>query len=266
MTQLSVPHFDGLPSTPAWLRPADGETGQVVFVVLRAGQATLSGRLTRLSPDDAHSYRVLRQRTMFSWRSAWLGALSALGLVGGIAAAAEATQPDRPIRIALPPSRPATVVAPLGFVEPAKALGSVPGRSQPSPLADINRSPQPVASLTAATNRKATPQKVAPQSSSSSSGEFFRAEPVQAAARRAILSGIAQFWTYGGLEGVVVAGPLEMRSNQACHRIALWAENQGKSGDSMTFASCLNDRGEWKSPARLRPDPSSDFADDSPPF
>ena len=258
MTQLSVPHFDDPHPAPAWLRPAGYQPREVVVVVLGAGQANPFGRLTRLSAEHTQSYRVRRRRTRFSWRSAWLGALSALGLAGGLAAAAGATQLDRPIRIELPPSRPAAALAPLSLIGRAVAPNTMAGRSNPLLRAKADRvlpagtSAAPPAKLTA------TPPQSSSQSNGGGSGEFYRAEPVQAAAQRAILSGVAQSWTYGGLTGVVIAGPLDLRSNRACHRIALWAENRPESGDSMAFTSCLNDRGAWKTPAGLPPEPSGE--------
>ena len=117
---------------------------------------------------------------------------------------------------------------------------------------------------TSATTRAelaAAPPAVLSRSKSGGSSEFYRADAVQAAAQRAILSGIAQSWTYAGLTGVVIAGPLDLRSNRACHRIALWAEDRSGSGNSMAFTSCLNDRAEWKTPAGLPPEPPSESTD-----
>ena len=261
MTQISVPYFADPPPAPAWLRPAECDVREILVVVLGTGPAKPFGRLRRLSAEQTQSYRVMRRRTRFSWRSAWLGALSALGLVGGLAAAAQATQPERPIRITLPPSRPPTALASLAYIERAKAPGSSRGQLRTSPRS-LAEPVLPASASAAPTERLAlTPPQGPARSTGGGSAEFYRAEPVQAAAQRAILSGIAQSWTFGGLTGVVIAGPLELRSNRACHRIALWAENRPDSGDSMAFTSCLTDRGKWKVPAGVLLEPSRESID-----
>ena len=254
MTQLSISHRDSLPTAPMGLRRTHHYTDNVLVVVLSAGHANAFGRLNRLSAEPLCSYRLHRRRTRFSWRSAWLGALTALGLAGGLAAAAGATQPDRPIRIALPPARPAATLAPSALIERAGSSNSTAKRSPPLPRAGLG--PVPPAGTTSAfiARPAVAPPKSASRPGGGGSAEFYRADPVQAAAQRAILSGIAQSWTYGGLTGVVIAGPLDLGSNRACHRIALWAENGPESGDSMAFTSCLNDRGEWRTPAGLWPE------------
>ena len=264
MTQLYVPRFASLPPAPAWLRPVERESGEVLIVVLGDRQSHSADRFTRLSSDSAQAYRIRRRQPRFSWRSAWLGALSALGLVGGLAAGAEATQPDRPIRIALPPARPtaaSATPAPAMLVVPVMVPNSSPGRSNTGLRARGGSTLPSDDPISSSTKLAGTTPRVSSRPSDGGPGEFYRAEPVQAAAQRAILSGIAQSWTYGGLTGVVIAGPLDLHSNTACHRIALWAENRPESGGSMAFTSCLNDRGEWKTPAGLRPAPSSGSID-----
>ena len=261
MNQLDDLRCGGLSHAPAWLRPGKNEAAKVLIVLLGGERAHSTGRLTRLSANSAQTYRIQRRQTCFSWRSAWLGALSALGLVGGLAAAAQATQPDRPIRIALPPARPATAPAPAMLVGPVMVPSSSPGRSNTGLRARGGSTLPSDASISSSAKLAGTPPSVSSRPSDDGSDEFYRAEPVQAASQRAILSGIAQSWSYGGLTGVVIAGPLDLHSNTACHRIALWAENRPESGDSMAFTSCLNDRGEWKTPAGLRPAPSSGSID-----
>ena len=261
MTQLSIPHRDDLPTAPMGLRRKHHNTDDVLVVVLGAGHATSFGRLIRLSVDHHYSYRVQRSRTLFSWRSAWLGALTALGLAGGLAAAAGATQPDRPIRFALPPARPAATLAPSALIERAGGSNSTARRSPPLSPAGFGPALPAGAISDSIAKPSVAPPKIASRRVGVGSGEFYRADPVQAAAQRAILSGIAQTWTFGGLTGVVIAGPLEIGSNRACHRIALWAENRPGSGDSMAFTSCLNDRGDWRMPADLRPEPPPGSAD-----
>lgn len=259
MTQLSVPHFDHPPPAPAWLRPADLDPRDIVIVVLGAGHANRFSRLTREPQTHAQAYRVHRRQGRFSWRSAWLGALSALGLAGSLAAAAEATQTDRPIRIALPAPRPAPSLVPPPLS--ARTVGSnyQSRRSNPIPGAEEPAS-APAGAVIPAAKLAPSPPHAQARTDADSSGEFYRAEPVQAAAQRAILSGVAQSWSYGGLTGVVIAGPLDLRSNRACRRIALWAESQAQPGDSMAFTSCLNDRSEWKTPADMRSELPSEFA------
>ena len=261
MTQVYIPRFASLPPAPAWLRHVERESGEVLIIVLGGGQSRSADRFTRLSSDTAQAYRIRRRQPRISWRSAWLGALSALGLVGGLAAGAEATQPDRPIRIALPPARPAVATAPAMLVAPAIVPSSSPGRSNTGLRARGGSTQPSDASISSSAKLAGTQTRVFSRPSDGGSGEFYRAEPIQAAAQRAILSGIAQSWSYGGLTGVVIAGPLDLHSNTACHRIALWAENRPESGDSMTFTSCLNDRGEWETPAGLQPPPSSGSID-----
>ena len=261
MTQLSIPLFDGLPAAPTWLRPADHEAGEILICVVGPGRTNRFGRLTRLSPDSVQSYRVQRRRTSFTWRSAWLGALSALGLVGGLAAAAEATQPERPIRIALPLARPAVEPASLAPVQSGGVSDAEPGRSSISQIALQSPVLRPDVPVIAPVKLATKPAKVSTLRSNAGSGDFYRAEPIQAAAQRAILSGVAQSWTFGGLTGVVIAGPLELRSNRACHRIALWAQSHPESGDSMGFTSCLNDGGDWKTPAGLREESLAESVD-----
>ena len=257
MTQLSVPHFGGPPPATRWLRPAVWQSGEGLVVVLAAGPTSAFGRWTRLSPASGSACLVRAGRTGFSWRSAWLGAFAALGLVGGLAAVADATQPERPIRIALPDSQPATTLAvprPRGRAMPP---ATSPGQSTARLQADERSAPRsdaPRAQLAV------TPPTIAAQRAGAGSDEFYRAQTVQAATQRAILSGIAQAWSYGGLTGVVIAGPLDLRANRACHRIALWAESRPESGDSMAFTSCLNDRGEWRTPAGQPPEPPADSA------
>ena len=261
MTQLSIPHFDGPPATPTWLRPADHKAGEILICVVGPGRANRFDRLTSLSPDSVQSYRVQRRQTGFSWRSAWLGALSALGLVGGLAAAAEATQPEQPIRIALPLARPAVEPAPLALVQREGASNAKLGRSSISPIALSLPVLRPDSPAFAPVKLASKPAKVSKLRNNAGSAEFYRADPIQAAAQRAILSGVAQAWTFGGLTGVVVAGPLELRSKRACHRIALWAESHPGSGDSMGFTSCLSDGGDWKTPTGLREEPLDDSVD-----
>lgn len=261
MAPLYVPRFGGSSLEPAWLRPADHEAGELLIVAVGGGDARSVGRLTRLRTDPVQTYRVRRRQPGFSWRSAWFGALSALGLVGGLAAGAEATQPDRPIRIALPLARPAAAPAPAMLVGPVMAPSFSPGRSNTGLRARGGLALPSVTSISSSALLPGTLPRTPPQLGSGGSGDFYRAESIQAAVQRAILSGIAQSWTLGGLTGVVIAGPLELRSGRACHRIALWAENRPESGDSMGFASCLNDRAEWKTPPGQEPDPSSNYSD-----
>ena len=261
MAQLYVPRFVSLPAVPMRLRVAESESSEVLIVVLGRGQARSTGQLTRLSSDFAKGNRVRRRQPHFSWRSAWLGALSALGLVGGLAAAADATQPDHPIRIALPPTRPAAALAPSALVESLAVPSELQGRLNTRLRAENVSVLRMDTSTTSSTRLDVITPKSSPQPNGSGSGEFYRAEPLQGAAQRAILSGIAQTWTYGGLTGVVIAGPLELRSSRACHRIALWAENRPDSGDSMAFTSCLNEQGQWRTPAGLRPELTGDYGD-----
>ena len=225
--------------------------------MLGTGPTSAFGRLTRQAPASGSAYRIPRGRTGFSWRSAWLGAFAALGLVGGLAAVADATQPERPIRIALPDPQPATALSMPRRGGPAQPPASSPERSTAPLQADERLAPRSDAPRA---QFALTPPTIASLRAGAGSDEFYRAQPVQAAAQRAILTGIAQTWSYGGLTGVVIAGPLDLRANRACHRIALWAESRPESGDSMAFTSCLNDRGQWRTPAGLRPESSAGSA------
>lgn len=256
MAQLSVPRFDSLFPASDWLPAGDRASGDVMIVVLAARHVEPSGRLTRLPPDFRQVYRVKRDQTRFSWRSAWLGALAALGLVGFLAAAAQASQAPAPIRIALPLPRPVAALTAL----PAAKHGLVmkAGTRRSAGISSEQKIPALTPDDPAALAAAPLLRTVRP--SDSGTGEFFRANLVQAAAQHAILSGVAQTWAYGGLTGYVVAGPLDLSSNRACHRIALWAEQKEQPGASMAFTSCLTAQGNWKSP----PGPELAVAGDAP--
>ncbi|QGN56084.1 hypothetical protein [Novosphingobium sp. Gsoil 351] len=261
MTQPSIPHRDSPPAAALLLRRSRRKTLDVFVVVLPAGHADAFGRPARLMTEIPYSCRVHGRRARYSWRSSWLGALIALALAGGIAAAAGATQPDRPIRIVLRPARPAVTLAPSALIERASLSNATAKRSLS--LSPTGRGPVPSPGNTSAfiATPAVAPPNIASRPGGGHSGEFYRAEPVQAAAQRAVLTGIAQSWAYGGLTGVVVAGPLEMDEGQACHRVALWAENRPGSGVSTGFTTCLNDRGDWTTPDGRSSGPFSDSPD-----
>lgn len=73
-----------------------------------------------------------------------------------------------------------------------------------------------------------------------------RMPEVEAAVRTAFANGVAQPWAAKGLDGYVVAGPVQIEATHVCRNIAIWAKAAGAvEGRTVSTRKCMAQGGAW---------------------
>ena len=77
---------------------------------------------------------------------------------------------------------------------------------------------------------------------------------VRAATVLALRSGVAQHWQANGLEGLLVAGPVQLQGSNVCRTIAVLADGGG-GGQTVSSLRCMTRGGNWvRQPAPRSPE------------